>query len=153
MTFEEAIEVLHKNKEQETKKYILKLFDGFIKVLEALKARDLTNEQVKDIEQKLDELELKANPDNKKRYFTSKYGEFTKYLEAEYSWVTEGHYMRQGMMYGMIFGPGIGLTFGTMFGAVWISIGLSLGVGMGMALGIAFGSLKDNEAKKEGRVL
>lgn len=153
MTITNALNLFQKLAEQTTNKTESKVYKGFITVLTSLQNRQFSEEDLMAIEQKLDTLNLASNPSNKRKYYSAKYNEFTTFLNKTFSLVTEGHYMRTGMIYGMIFGPGLGLTFGTIFGPIGISIGLSIGMGMGMAMGIAFGSVKDAEAKKQGNVL
>jgi len=136
------------------KKSEKQLYKKFLGVLTGLKRRDLTKEQNQLIEECLDGLDLTAHQENKKKYLTKKHSEFAAYLKTTFSWITEGYYTSQGMIFGMIFGNGIGLAFGSAFGnGSGIAIGLSMGTGIGMAIGMMIGAAKDAEAKKMGRVL
>ncbi len=153
MTITEALNLFQKLIDQTTNKVESKVYKGFLTVLTSLNNREFSNEDLATIEQKLEDLELTFNPSNKRKYFSGKYNELTTYLNKTFSLVTEGHYMRMGMLYGMMFGPGLGLAIGTAFGPIGTALGISIGMGFGMSMGIAFGSLKDAEAKKQGNVL
>jgi len=136
------------------KKSEKQLYKKFLGVLTGLKRRDLTKEQNQLIEECLDGLDLTAHHENKKKYLTKKHNEFAAYLKTTFSWIAEGHYASQGMIFGMIFGNGIGITFGSVFGGEnGVAIGLSMGTGIGMAIGTMIGATKDAEAKKLGLVL
>ncbi len=136
------------------KKSELKVYESFIAILSDLKNKDLTEKQLQSIEEKLDTLKLKANPQNRKKHFKRKYTEFTTYLKDEFSLITEGYYTGIGMVFGMMFGTSLGIVFGTSFEAgTGTAIGLSMGTGIGMTIGMMFGAAKDSEAKKQGRVL
>lgn len=154
MKITEAIEFFEDLISQTNKKSEIKFYQAFLTVLKNLENRDLTDEQLNQIESKLESLDLKARTINQKKYLKQKLSEFTDFLNKQYSWVPAGHYTSLGIVYGMIFGTGLGLTFGSISGdGKWIAIGMSMGTGMGMALGIAFGSMQDAEVKRQNRVL
>ncbi len=132
----------------------IKITEAFLKVLNNLNSRDFTDEELNKIDEKLTELELDKQHINLKKHLRKMYAKLTNFLLKEFSLITTSYYTTQGLIFGMIFGQGLGIAIGTAISAeTGIAIGLSLGTGMGMALGIAFGSLKDAEAKKQGKVL
>lgn len=154
MKIPHAIAFFENLEKTSTSKAEIKTCQAFHKVLSSLDHRDWSDTERIKIEGKLAELELDVQHINLKKHLRKKYAELTAFLLKEFSLITEGYYMTQGLIFGMIFGQGLGITIGTAFGVEkGLAIGLSLGTGMGMALGIAFGSLKDAEAKKQGRVL
>ena len=154
MKLSEALDFFKNLIEKSNKKSESKIYQGFITILSNLKNRDLTDQQLNSIELELDSLDLSANSENRKKYLRKKYNEFTIYLNTEFSFIVAGHYTSNGMLYGMMLGTGIGIALGTAFGAgTGTAIGLSMGTGIGMVFGMIFGAAKDNEAKKQNRVL
>lgn len=136
------------------KKSELKVYKKFANILSDLKTRNFTPEQLQSIENELESLDLKANPENRKKHLNRKLSKFSSFLNTEFSLVSEGHYMMLGMLYGMIFGQAIGLSLGTgIGGGTGTAIGLSMGTGIGMTLGMIYGAAKDAGAKKQNRVL
>jgi hypothetical protein len=111
-----------------------------------LKNRELEEHQLKSIERELDIIKLNSNPENKKRHFNKKLNEFKKYLQEEFSLISEGYYTTIGISIGMSLGVAIGASFGE-------STGIALGISFGMIIGLVIGRNKDAEAEKQGRVL
>jgi hypothetical protein len=146
MNISEAITFLKSILYKTNKKSEIKIYENFVAILTSLKSRDLTNEQLKLIEEELSSLNLKANPENNKKYLKRKLAEFKKYLKDEFSLIPEGYYTAIGMSLGMSFGVAIGVSFGE-------STGIALGISMGMLIGLVIGRRKDEEAKKQNRVL
>jgi len=154
MTLIEAINYFNDLLKQTDKKWEAKMYRGFLDVLSNLKSRGLTEQEVKSIESKLDELDLKSVYKGRKRHLRQKFSKFTTFLKKEFSLVPEGYYTQMGMIFGMIFGNAIGMSIGTAFGGgTGIAIGISMGTGIGMAIGIVYGAAKDKEAKKQDRIL
>ena len=131
-------------KEAKSKREI-RVYKSFNTILSNLKSRDLTEDELLSIEKELNTLKIKANPVNKRKYFSKKLSAFKAYLKEEFSLIPEGYYTAIGMSLGMCFGVAIG----TSFGASSTSIGLA----MGMLIGLAIGRIKDMEAEKQNRVL
>jgi len=154
MKLGDALDILNNLIEKTNSKSELKIYQGFIKILLNLKNRELTDQQVKSIEFKLDSLDLLEKAENGKKHYRKKFNELTTYLNKEFSFIMSGHYTSLGMVYGMMFGSGMGMVFGMMFGgSIGTVYGLSIGTSVGMVLGMIFGSIKDAEAKKQNRVL
>jgi hypothetical protein len=154
MTINDIFEILNTLSSQTDKKSEMKIYSCFIDTLTALKNKDLTDNQLQLIEEKLTALDLKATTENRKKYINKKHSEFKGFLKNSFSFITEKYYTEVWMIYGMIFGTGLGISIGTAINPViGTSIGLSIGTGIGMVLGMALGATKDAEAKKQGRVL
>ena len=154
MSINETFEFFKEIKTGMSSKGEIKIYAKFIGILEGLKNKDLTIEQIRQIEEQLDHLQLTSFPENKKKYFKKKYAEFTNYLKDEFSLVTEGYYMAIGISLGISFGTGLGIIFGTSFGGgEGVGIGISIGAGIGMTIGMILGKTKDAEAGKNGKVL
>lgn len=121
----------------------IKIYKNFISIFTDLNNRDLSEEQLKSIEEKLDSLNFNENSDNRKKHFKQKLNLFVGYLKEKSSLISKGYYTAIGMS--------LGMSFGVAFGAVFknVSYGLIFGMLIGMLIGIA----KDSKAKKEGKVL
>ena len=123
----------------------LRVYKNFSAILTNLKSRNLSEDELLSIETELKMLDLKSNPDNKRKYFNKRLSAFKGYLKKEFSLITEGCYTALGMSLGMCFGVAVGSSFG--------AFGTSSGVAFGMLIGLAIGKTKDMEAEKQNRVL
>ena len=121
----------------------IKIYKDFISIFTDLNNRDLSEEQLKSIEEKLDSLNFNENSDNRKKHFKQKLNLFVGYLKEKLSLISKGYYTAIGMSLGMSFGVAFGAAFKN------VSYGLIFGMLIGMLIGIA----KDSKAKKEGKVL
>jgi len=146
MTADETIKFFNKLRSQTTKKSELKVYDDFIQTLTRLNKRNLSTGNLISIETKLNDLKLKSNPENKKKYFRKALNSFKEYLKTEFSLVSKGYYTAIGMSLGMCFG----VAFGS---AIQESIGTSSGLVFGMLIGLCIGRIMDTKAEKEGKVL
>ena len=154
MSINDTSELLNILLSQTDKKTEKKVYNGFIRTLSSLKKKDLTENQLQLIQEKLSSLNLKIKTENNKKYYKQKLSEFKIFLKKEFLFTTEKYYTELGMIYGMIFGTGIGLSIGTAINPVLgTSIGLSVGTGVGMVLGMVYGARKDADAKRQGRVI
>jgi len=121
----------------------IKIYKNFISIFTDLNNRDLSEEQLKSIDEKLDSLNFNENSDNRKKHFKQKLNLFVEYLKEKLSLISKGYYTAIGMSLGMSFGVAFGAAFKN------VSYGLIFGMLIGMLIGIA----KDSKAKKEGKVL
>ncbi|NQY05065.1 MAG: hypothetical protein HRT68_02395 [Flavobacteriaceae bacterium] len=154
MTLQEATTFIKSLVNTTERKHEKKIYSDFAHMLNSLQKRDLTPEQLSSIEEKLTSLDLKANPEKRKRHIAKKFLELKTFIEKEFSWVTEKHYAQKWMVLGMSFGMSFGIAFGAAFNpSIGIGIGISLGLSLGIAFGMALGAQKDAAAKKKGRVL
>jgi len=150
MNINDTSELLNILLSQTDKKSEKKVYNCFIRTLSSLKKRDLTENQLQLIQEKLSSLNLKTTTENRKKYYKHKLSEFKAFLKNEFSFTTEKYYTEIGMVYGMAIGLSIGVAINPTLG---ISIGLSIGTGVGMVLGMIYGARKDAEAKRQGRVI
>ena len=146
MTINDTIKFFESLLIQTNKKSEIRIYENFIAILSDLKNKDLSDEQLQSIEVELDNLKLKSNPENKKRYFSKKLAEIKKYLKDKLSLISEGYYTAIGIGLGMSFGIAMGASFGE-------STGITLGISFGMIIGLVIGRYKDAEAEKQGRVM
>ncbi|WP_341199821.1 hypothetical protein [Croceibacter atlanticus] len=121
----------------------IKIYKNFISIFTDLNNRDLSEEQLKSIEEKLDSLNFNENSDNRKKHFKQKLNLFVGYLKEKLSLISKGYYTAIGMS--------LGMSFGVAFGAAFKNV--SYGLIFGMLIGILIGIAKDSKAKKEGKVL
>jgi hypothetical protein len=124
-----------------------KVYQSFNGILTYLINRDLSQEEVKSIENELSLLKLKEYPVNKKKYLRRKLNDFKTYLNAEFSFVSEGYYTGIGMSLGMTFGVALGASF------IDAGTGTGLGLSIGMLIGLIIGRIMDDQAEKDNRVL
>jgi len=140
ISFFESLKINTNNKNE------TQVYDTFVGILSDLHNRNLSAEHLKLVEDKLDELGLKVDIDNKKKYFSRKLNIFEKYLHNNLGLVTEGYYSTLSITLGIAFGA----TFGVVFDE---SIGVAYGVSLGVVFGIIIGKLLDLNAEKRKRVL
>jgi len=150
MTLKNAINFFESLKTETTKKTENMVYNQFIDILKKLENRAFTADQINSIEEVLDSLNLKSNPENRKKFFKNALNKFEKYLKDVFSLTSEGHYTT---LYG-----GLGLVFGLLFGVAVLSslersLGISLGLIGGMVIGSIMGRSKDAQAKNAGNML
>ena len=120
----------------------IKIYERFIGLISNLEERRFTHEELQAIEKKLDELDLKSNPENRIKYFRNRLNELKKYLRDNFSLISGGYYTGIGIS--------LGVAFGVAFGSVFK---MGVGVALGMMIGLVIGAYMDEEAKKQNRVL
>ncbi len=148
MRITETLDFFQNLKNGTTEKSEIKLYDNYIAILLDLNDRDLTQTQLQSIESELENLHLNAESENRIKYFKKKLAELQKFLKDKLSLVAEGYYAGIGVGAGILFGSLFTLFFQSFLGAYSILIGIN----GGMILGAILGSIKDAEAKKQGRV-
>ena len=140
----------------------VKVYEKFIAILSQLENKDLSEEQIRSIEDKLDTIDFEVNREDRKKYYNKKLAEFSNYLKKEFSLISDAYYMTMGMSIGMSLGMSLGMTFGVVFGSIsgsdsgtsnGLIYGMIFGMTIGMAIGLGIGVSMDAKAKKEGKVL
>lgn len=150
MTLQAAYNFIENLKTETTKKSEIKVYEKFLHILSELKIRGLSNDEIQSIETKLDSLNLKSNPKNRKKYFKKVLSAFEKYLRDTFSLTTKRYYTELGIALGASFG----ILFGVVFLSSWErSMGISLGVIIGSGIGGAIGRSMDTKAIAEGKVI
>lgn len=150
MTLQDSYNFFESLKKETTIKSEIKVYERFNNILSELKIREFSKDEIQSIETELESLNLKSNPENRKKYFNKALTKFEKYLKDIFSLTSKGYYTK---LYG-----GLGLSFGLLFGVVFLpswerSLGISLGLVVGMVIGSIIGQSIDKKAKSEGRVL
>lgn len=128
----------------------IKVYEKFLDILNELKTREFSQEEIQSIEMELENLNLKSNPENRKKYFKKALSKFENYLKDVFSLTPKGYYTNLGI--------GLGSSFGILFGIVFLSslersLGIALGLSFGMLIGLAVGKSLDSKAKSEGRMI
>ena len=150
MTIQEAVNFFENLSTETTKKSEIKVYEKFLHILNKLKNKDFSKDDIHAIERELDRLNLASNPKHRKNYFKKTLGKFEKFLMDSFSLISKDHYTK---IYG-----GLGMTAGLLFGLVFLSnseqsLGMSLGLIIGMVIGSIIGQSMDAKAKREGSVL
>ena len=150
MTLQEAHNFFESLKTETTKKSEIKVYEKFLHILSELKIRAFSNDEIQAIETKLDRLNLKSNPENRKKYFKKALSTFEKYLKDTFSLTSKGYYAELGIALGMTWGVVAGVLIGERFEK---SLGISLGISIGLLIGILVGRHMDSQAKAAGNML
>ncbi|OIQ17636.1 MAG: hypothetical protein BM557_08065 [Flavobacterium sp. MedPE-SWcel] len=120
----------------------VKIFESFIKLLNNLKEKDLTPEQVDGIESYIQYLELDKIPSFSNEMFKQKLNKFRKYLKTKLRFVPNRYYTEIGVSFTIAFVTGIVVTNGV--GVEIILLGLTI---------VALCVFQDFRIKKQGRSL
>ena len=150
MTLQDANNFFEGLKTETTKKSESKVYEKFLYILSGLKTRTFSEDEHQSIETELDRLNLKSNPENRKKYFKKVLSTFEKYLKDTFSITSKGYYIERCVGYGVLFGVVAGVLFGERFEK---SLGISFGICMGMFIGAFIGHRMDSQAKASGNML
>ena len=150
MTLQEAYNFFESLKIETTKKSEIRIYEKFLHILSELKNRDFTTDEIQSIETELDSLNLKSNPENRKKYFGKALHKLNEYLKSTFSLIPGGYYVTYGIAFGVAFGPVLGVLFGQFFEK---SLGISIGISIGIIVGLLAGQYLDSQAKAAGRIL
>ena len=150
MTLQEAYNFFESLKIETTKKSEIRIYEKFLHILSELKNRDFTTDEIQSIETELDSLNLKSNPENRKKYFGKALHKLNEYLKSTFSLIPGDYYINYGIAIGVAFGPVLGVLFGQFFEK---SLGISIGISIGIIVGLLAGQYLDSQAKAAGNVL
>ena len=150
MTLKNAFTFFENLVSETSKKSEIKVYQEFTQIITGIENKNLSESEIQSIETELGSLNLKSNPENRKKYFKKALSEFKKYLKDTYSLTPKGYYTN---LYGAL-----GLSFGLMFGVAILSnlersLGITLGLIGGMVVGSIMGRSKDAQAKAAGNML
>jgi hypothetical protein len=151
MKINEALELLAKLEKTAIGKKELQGLNKFSQLLKGLVAKDLSQEKISSIEEKLGSMSLGENSNNIKRYWTKKAAHFMNYLSRKFNLIPEGHYLALGVAFGSAFGSSMGTVIGVLSDNLGLAI--SMGVSFGLVLGLLIGKFLDDKAQVENRVL
>lgn len=150
MTIQQATEIIKNLHSQTSNNSEIKIYEKFIHILNRLKTKTLSEDELESLETKLKLLNLDSNPKHAKKYFKKKLNEFEAYLKTTFSFTTKKHYTT--------IGGGLGLSFGILFGVIFLSrfersTGITFGMLIGMVIGTLIGHTMDTKAESENRTL
>lgn len=150
MKLQKAIEHFENLKGESSKSSEIRVYEKFIRVLNSLENRGMSDSEVRSIERELDALELQSDKKHSKKYFQKAFTRFEKYLKDTFSLTTKGYYTKMGV--------GLGSAFGVVAGLVILSgfersLGISFGIGFGMLIGVLIGRNLDDKAVAAGKML
>jgi hypothetical protein len=150
MTLKNAFNFFESLVSETSKKSEIKVYQEFIQIITGLEKKNLSESEIQSIETELGSLNLKSNPENRKKYFKKALSKFEKYLKDTFSLTAKGYYTKMGI--------GLGTSFGILFGVVFLSslersMGISLGMIGGMFIGLTIGRNMDSQAKTAGNML
>ncbi len=104
MTINEAINLRNNLQSQTDKKSDIKAYNCFIRTLTSLNDKDLNENQLQLIQEKLSSLQLNEAPENRKKYYKKKHSELRSFLKKEFSFTHKKYYTDMGLMFGIIYG-------------------------------------------------
>ena len=146
MKIHQASRIIEDKLEKSVNKSEKKTYHKLLGVLTHLKGRDLSEEQVRSIEEKIDELKLFTYGESTPKETKRSSAEFTKFVSDYLSLISEGHFTALGVSLGVAFGAAIHSVSGH-------SLDLGTGIGIGIAIGAAIGIFMDREAERKNQVL
>jgi hypothetical protein len=122
----------------------------FDKLLMELRTKELPNETVNSINDRIDHVNSVSESEKELRSQIKKtQSHIIKLIEKEHKLVTKNHYRNTWLAFGMaVFGIPLGVAFGASLGNMAF---LGIGLPIGMAIGIAVGTGMDKKAFEEGR--
>ena len=150
MTLKNAFNFFESLLTETHKKSEIKVYQEFTQIISGIEKKNLSESEIQSIETELDSLNLKSNPENRKKYFQKALSKFETYLKDTFSLTSKGYYTK---LYGAL-----GLSFGLVFGVAILSnlepsLGISLGLIGGMIIGTIIGRNMDSQAKASGKML
>lgn len=150
MTLQQVYNFFKSLKNDTDKDSEIKIYDQFLYIINALEHRNFSKEELQSIETKLDRLNLKMKPDNRKKYFKKALSLFESYLKDTFSLTSKLYYTILGVVFGPTFGVVLGVIMGNQFER---SLGISIGISIGLLFGLFVGQYMDAQAKAHGRML
>lgn len=150
MTLNTASEILERLVSESIKKSESTVYIKFLQILNKLKLREFSKDEIESIETALDHLNLESNPENRKKYFKKSLSKFETYLRDTFSLTSKGYYTNRY--------SALGLSFGLLFGVAILSnlersLGITIGLIGGMVVGSMIGRNKDAQVKAAGNML
>ncbi len=150
MTLKNAFNFFESLVSETIKKSEIKVYQEFIQVITGVENKNLSESEIQSIETELDSLNLKSNPENRKKHFKKALSKFEKYLKDTFSLTSKGYYTNLGVSTGAAFGVVLGVLIGERFEK---SLGIAVGISIGMLIGVFVGRHMDSQAKATGKML
>ncbi len=143
---------LNNRQEILTDEKLFKSYNQFVKLLNELKKRELSEDLIKSVNLSVDKINSSTLTSKQLIKFIKKeQSSILKQIEKEHKIVPKNYYRNLWLPLGMsAFGLPIGVVLGLSVGNIGL---LAIGLPIGMAIGLAFGSSLDKKALNEGRQL
>lgn len=143
---------LNNRQEILTDEKLFKSYNQFVKLLNELKKRELSEDLIKSVNLSVDKINSSTLTSKQLIKFIKKeQSSILKQIEKEHKIVPKNYYRNLWLALGMsAFGLPIGVALGLSVGNIGL---LAIGLPIGMAIGLAFGSSLDKKALNEGRQL
>ena len=119
MTLQEAHNFIESLKNATSKKNEIKIYDKFLDILNKLKTRDFTKDEIQVIETTLDTYDLKSNQENNIKFFKKALRKFENFLKDTFSLTSKDYYAKLG--------GGLGMSFGILWNCVFVELGAIYG--------------------------
>ena len=125
-------------------------YNQFDKLLMELRRKELTNETVNSINDRIARINSVTGSEKElRKQIKNTQSGIIKLIEKEHKLVTKNHYRNTWLVVGMAaFGIPLGVAFGASLGNMAF---LGIGLPIGMAIGSAVGTAMDKKAFEEGR--
>jgi len=125
-------------------------YNQFDKLLMELRRKELTNETVNSINDRIARINSVTGSEKElRKQIKNTQSGIIKLIEKEHKLVTKNHYRNTWLAVGMaVFGIPLGVAFGASLGNMAF---LGIGLPIGMAIGSAVGTAMDKKAFEEGR--
>lgn len=150
MNIKETIEFLENLKNNSEKKYELNLYRLFSELLISLEWLQLSEDKIKNISKKIEELHIDSIQEKQYKYIKKQYISFTQYLENEHKLIEKWRYLSLWMTFWMIFWLAIATATWFEFWMWNETTGWLIG---GMLVWMVIWSIMDKKAEDENRVL
>ena len=150
MNSQEAYTTIEDLFAQSEEKSAQKFYEQLLGVLNDLRGRDLSLEQLQSIEEAIDQLPMQGGSSKELKRSSQ---QFVKFVSKTLSLIPEGHYIALGLASGVALGAAFGPVLQRTAGMGLGTSGTGLGVGIGLIVGMIIGSYLDVEAAKKNRVL
>ena len=131
-------------------KKLYAFYNQFDKLLMELRRKELTNETVNSINDRIARINSVTGSEKElRKQIKNTQSGIIKLIEKEHKLVTKNHYRNTWLAVGMaVFGIPLGVAFGASLGNMAF---LGIGLPIGMAIGSAVGTAMDKKAFEEGR--
>jgi hypothetical protein len=150
MNIKETIEFLENLKNNSEKKSEINLYKLFWDILISIEWLKLSEEKIKNISSKLEELNIDSIQEKQYKYIKKQYIAFTQYLENEHKLIEKWRYLSLWMTFWMMFW--LAIATATWF-EFWMWNETTGWLIWWMLFGMVIWSFMDKKAEDENRVL
>lgn len=150
MNIKQTIEFLENLKSNSEKRSEINLYKLFVDLLLSIEWLELSEDKIKNITNKLEELNIDAIQEKQYKYIKKQYIAFTQYLETEHKLIEKWRYLSLWMSLWMVFWLAVATITWLEF---WMWNETTWGLIGWMLVGMVIWSIMDKKAEDENRVL